>query len=161
MSGVRVERIPFDSCRWKGQSVFKIYVGNLNYGTTDDSLRELFAGYGEVVEVFIGTDRETGRSRGFGFVTMADKDAGNAAITGLNGKDLEGRPLVVNEAQPRAPRSGGGGGGGGGGGYSGGGGSRGGYGGGGGGGGGGGRGGDGGGGGGGGGGGRRDRDDKW
>jgi RNA recognition motif-containing protein len=97
--------------RWKGQSVFKIYVGNLNYRTTDDALREIFSAHGEVLDVFIGTDRETGRSRGFGFVTMADKDAGNAAITALNGKDFEGRPLVVNEAQPRAPRPGGGGGG--------------------------------------------------
>ncbi|MBL9120970.1 MAG: RNA-binding protein [Phycisphaerae bacterium] len=127
----------------KGDSVFKIYVGNLNYRTTDDALREAFAAYGEVLDVFVGTDRETGRSRGFGFVTMADKDAGNAAITALNGKELEGRPLVVNEAQPRAPRPagggfGGGGGGGGRGGYGGGGGGgRGGYGGGGGGGGGG------------------------
>ena len=83
-----------DSCRVKGQSVFKIYVGNLNYGTTDDSLRDLFTAHGEVVEVFIGTDRETGRSRGFGFVTMADKDAGNAAINALNGKDLEGLSLI-------------------------------------------------------------------
>ncbi len=112
--------------------MFKIYVGNLNYHTTDDALREMFAAYGGVLDVFIGTDRETGRSRGFGFVTMADKDAGNAAITGLNGKDLEGRPLVVNEAQARAPRPTGGGGGGGygggrGGSGSGGGGGRGGY----------------------------------
>ena len=111
----------------KGDSVFKIYVGNLNYRTTDDALREAFAAYGEVLDVFVGTDRETGRSCGFGFVTMADKDAGNAAITALNGKELEGRPLVVNEAQPRAPRpagggfGGGGGGGGGRGGYGGGG----------------------------------------
>ncbi len=96
--------------------MFKIYVGNLNYRTTDDALREAFAAYGEVLDVFVGTDRETGRSRGFGFVTMADKDAGNAAITALNGKELEGRPLVVNEAQPRAPRPAGGGFGGGGGG---------------------------------------------
>ena len=136
--------------------MFKIYVGNLNYRTTDDALREAFAAYGEVLDVFVGTDRETGRSRGFGFVTMADKDAGNTAITALNGKELEGRPLVVNEAQPRAPRPAGGGfsGGGGGGGRGGYGGGGGGYGGGGGGGGygGGGRGGYGGGGGGGGGG---------
>ena len=119
-----------DSWEWslagKGDSVFKIYVGNLNYRTTDDALREAFAAYGEVLDVFVGTDRETGRSRGFGFVTMADKDAGNTAITALNGKELEGRPLVVNEAQPRAPRPagggfGGGGGGGGRGGYGGGG----------------------------------------
>jgi RNA recognition motif-containing protein len=69
-----------------------------------------------VLDVFIGTDRETGRSRGFGFVTMGSKEAGQAAIENLNGKDFEGRALVVNEAQPRAPRPGGGFGGGGGGG---------------------------------------------
>ena len=117
--------------------MFKIFVGNLNYRTTPEGLREIFSAHGEVLDVFIGTDRETGRSRGFGFVTMGSKEAGAAAIEGLNGKDFEGRALVVNEAQPRAPRPGGGFGGGGGGG---GGGSRGGFGGGGGGGGGGGRG---------------------
>ena len=95
--------------------MFRIYVGNLSFRTTPDALRVHFAGHGEVLDVFIGTDRETGRSRGFGFVTMADKDAGNAAITALNGKDFEGRPIVVNEAQPRAERGPGGGGGGGGG----------------------------------------------
>ena len=102
--------------------MFKIFVGNLNYRTTPDGLREIFSAHGEVLDVFIGTDRETGRSRGFGFVTMGSKEAGAAAIEGLNGKDFEGRALVVNEAQPRAPRPGGGfgGGGGGGGGYGGG-----------------------------------------
>jgi RNA recognition motif-containing protein len=113
--------------------MFRIYVGNLSFRTTPDALREHFAAHGEVLDVFIGTDRETGRSRGFGFVTMADKDAGNNAIAALNGKDFEGRALVVNEAQPRAERPAGGGGGGfrggrgGGGGYGGGGGGRGGY----------------------------------
>jgi RNA recognition motif-containing protein len=106
--------------------MFRIYVGNLSFRTTPDALRAHFGTHGEVLDVFIGTDRETGRSRGFGFVTMADKDAGNAAITALNGKDFEGRALVVNEAQPRAERGPGGGGGGGRGGYGGGGG-RGGY----------------------------------
>lgn len=100
--------------------MFKIYVGNLNYKTNDATLRELFTVHGEVLDVFIGTDRETGRSRGFGFVTMGSKEAGAAAIAALNGKDFEGRPLVVNEAQPKAPRPGGGG-------FGGGGGSRGGY----------------------------------
>ena len=95
--------------------MFKIFVGNLNYRTTADGLREIFSAHGEVLDVFIGTDRETGRSRGFGFVTMGSKEAGAAAIEALNGKDFEGRPLVVNEAQPRAPRPGGFGGGGGGG----------------------------------------------
>ena len=96
--------------------MFKIFVGNLNYRTTPDALREVFAAHGEVLDVFIGTDRETGRSRGFGFVTMGSKESGQAAIEGLNGKDFEGRALVVNEAQPRAPRPAGGGFGGGGGG---------------------------------------------
>ena len=96
--------------------MFKIFVGNLNYRTTPDALREAFSAPGEVLDVFIGTDRETGRSRGFGFVTMGSKEAGAAAIENLNGKDFEGRALVVNEAQPRAPRPGGGFGGGGGGG---------------------------------------------
>jgi RNA recognition motif-containing protein len=110
--------------------MFKIFVGNLNYRTTPDTLREIFAAHGEVLDVFIGTDRETGRSRGFGFVTMGSKEAGAAAIENLNGKDFEGRALVVNEAQPRAPRpagggfGGGGGGGGGGRGFGGGGGGR-------------------------------------
>jgi RNA recognition motif-containing protein len=102
--------------------MFKLFVGNLNYRTTPDGLREIFAAHGEVLDVFIGTDRETGRSRGFGFVTMGSKEAGQAAIENLNGKDFEGRALVVNEAQPRAPRPAGGGfGGGGGGGFGGGG----------------------------------------
>ena len=92
--------------------MFRIYVGNLSFRTTPEALREYFAAHGEVLDVFIGTDRETGRSRGFGFVTMAEKDAGNNAITALNGKEFEGRALVVNEAQPRAERGPGGGGGG-------------------------------------------------
>ena len=91
--------------------MFKLFVGNLNYRTTPDGLREIFAAHGEVLDVFIGTDRETGRSRGFGFVTMGSKEAGQAAIENLNGKDFEGRALVVNEAQPRAERGPGGGGG--------------------------------------------------
>jgi RNA recognition motif-containing protein len=112
--------------------MFKIFVGNLNYRSTPEGLRELFSAHGEVLDVFIGTDRETGRSRGFGFVTMGSKEAGAAAIEALNGKDHEGRALVVNEAQPRAPRPGGGGGfggggGGGRGGFGGGGGGRGGF----------------------------------
>lgn len=96
----------------------KIYVGNLNYRTTEDALRELFAQHGEVQEAAIVTDRETGRPRGFGFVTMPDDSQGQAAIEALNGQEFEGRALTVNEARPKA--------GGGGGGYSGGGG-RGGY----------------------------------
>ncbi|MFO0963556.1 MAG: RNA-binding protein [Phycisphaerales bacterium] len=109
--------------------MYRIYVGNLSFRTTPEGLKAYFEQHGEVLDAFIGSDRETGRSRGFGFVTMASKEAGAAAIAALNGKDFEGRALVVNEAQPRpergagGPRGGGGGygGGGGGGGYGGGG----------------------------------------
>jgi RNA recognition motif-containing protein len=123
----------------------KIYVGNLPFTATEDQVRALFAAHGTVESVALPNDRETGRPRGFGFVEMSSADAARA-IQAVNGQDLGGRPLRVNEAQDK-PRTGGGGGGGGGsrggygggGGSSGGGGSRGGYGGGGGGGGGGGR----------------------
>jgi RNA recognition motif-containing protein len=100
----------------------KLYVGNLPFSTTQDSLEQLFSNYGEVQEVAIVTDRETGRSRGFAFVTMAD-DAARQAIEALHGSELDGRSLTVNEARPREdrPRGGGyGGGGGGGGGFRGG-----------------------------------------
>jgi RNA recognition motif-containing protein len=126
--------------------VTNIYVGNLSFSATEDDLRGAFEQYGEVSAVNIIMDRETGRSRGFAFVEMADGDGSKDAIENLDGKEIAGRNVTVNEARPRAPRTGGGGGGGGGG--------RGGYGGGGG----GGRGGYGGGGGGYGGGGGRDRD---
>ena len=89
----------------------KIYVGNMNFRTTEDSLHALFSNYGEVSEVAIINDRETGRPRGFAFVTMADDDAGKKAIEDLNGNEFEGRTLNVNEAQPKAPGGGGGGGG--------------------------------------------------
>jgi RNA recognition motif-containing protein len=124
----------------------KIYVGNLPWRATDAQLTQLFGTHGEVTDARIVTDRESGRSRGFGFVTMTSADEAQNAIRALNGHSLEGRSLVVNEA--REQQGGGGGfrrgGGGGGGGYGGGGGGGGGYGGGGGGGGGYGRGGDGG-----------------
>src|SRR3954451_2067341 len=113
-----------------------IYVGNLAFSTTSDDLLAAFGAYGTVTKAQIATDRETGRSRGFGFVEMAD--GGDAAIAALNGTQFQGRTLTVNEAKPREdrPRSGGGGGGGyggggggggGRGGYGGGGGGRGGY----------------------------------
>lgn len=87
-----------------------IYVGNLSFQATADDLRELFAPYGEVTRAQMVNDRETGRSRGFGFVEMS---AGGAeAIAALNGKQVEGRTLTVNEAKPREDRGGGGGGGG-------------------------------------------------
>ncbi len=95
-------------------AVVNIYVGNLPYGTTDQELQDLFSQYGQIAKVSIISDRETGRSRGFGFVEMADDAAGKTAIEALNGQDFGGRPLTVNEARPRAERSSGGGGGGGG-----------------------------------------------
>ncbi len=93
-----------------------IYVGNLSYDTTDDSLREAFSHFGAVDSARVITDRVSGRSRGFGFVEMPNDDEARAAIEGMNGADLEGRPLTVNEARPREPRRGGFSGGGGGGG---------------------------------------------
>ncbi len=97
----------------------KLYVGNLPYNTTDDDLRDAFAAHGSVSSARVIMDRETGRSRGFGFVEMADDTQGQAAISAMNGASLDGRTLTVNEARPRADRPGGGGGGGrgGGGGY--------------------------------------------
>jgi RNA recognition motif-containing protein len=86
-----------------------IYVGNMNYATTADTLRELFEAYGEVEEVSVITDRATGRPRGFAFVDMADAEAADAAIAALDGQTVDGRALRVNEAKPREPRSGGGG----------------------------------------------------
>ncbi len=79
----------------------QIYVGNLNYRMTEDSLRELFAKYGEVVSVKIVQDRYSGRSKGFGFVEMSDKDEGEKAIQGLNDSEVEGRNIRVNFARPR------------------------------------------------------------
>lgn len=101
-----------------------IYVGNLPFQATADDLREAFSQYGTVTRAQITTDRETGRSRGFGFVEMAD--GGDEAIAALNGTQFQGRELTVNEARPREdrPRPGGGGGGGGYGGGGGGGGGR-------------------------------------
>ena len=82
----------------------KLYVGNLNYRTEQESLRSLFTQFGEVVSATILTDRDTGRSRGFGFVEMADQDSANAAVQGLNGTEFEGRALKVNEARERSNR---------------------------------------------------------
>ncbi len=86
-----------------------IYVGNLPYSTTDAELMQLFSEHGQVSKASVVIDRETGRSRGFGFVEMTDSGQGNAAIQALNGFDLGGRKLVVNEAKPREARGGGGG----------------------------------------------------
>jgi len=81
-----------------------LYVGNLNYQTEQENLRSLFTQFGEVVSATILTDRDTGRSRGFGFVEMADEDSASAAIQGLNGTEFEGRSLKVNEARERSDR---------------------------------------------------------
>jgi RNA recognition motif-containing protein len=88
-----------------------IYVGNLPYNLTEDELHDAFAAHGTVTSSVIITDRDTGRSRGFGFVEMETDDEANAAIAALNGSDLGGRTLTVNEARPRQDRGGGGGGG--------------------------------------------------
>lgn len=84
-----------------------IYVGNLSYSTTDEDLMALFAQHGTVASARVAMDRETGRSRGFGFVTMPEANEAQAAIQATNGVDFQGRPLRVNESQPRAPRGGG------------------------------------------------------
>jgi RNA recognition motif-containing protein len=99
----------------------KLYVGNLAYSVRDESLQAAFGQFGTVTSAKVMMDRETGRSRGFGFVEMGE--GADEAIAAMNGAQFEGRTLTVNEAKPREPRSGGGGGGG----YGGGGGGRGGY----------------------------------
>jgi RNA recognition motif-containing protein len=92
----------------------RIYVGNLSFQTTEESLEAAFAAYGTVKSAAIIRDRHTGESRGFGFIEMDSGDEANAAITGLNGGQLDGRTITVNEARPRAGAGGGRGGGGGG-----------------------------------------------
>jgi len=89
-----------------------LYVGNLSFETTERDLQQAFEAYGAVSSASVITDRETGRSRGFGFVEMPTEGEARAAIEGLNDKDLNGRSLKVNEARPRASGGGGGGGGG-------------------------------------------------
>jgi RNA recognition motif-containing protein len=101
----------------------RLFVGGLSWGTNDDGLRRAFAGFGEITDAKVITDRDTGRSRGFGFVTFADANSANSAIQGMDGKELDGRTIKVNVAQERTGGGGGGGGGrgfGGGGGYGGG-----------------------------------------
>ena len=93
----------------------KLYVGNLTYGVTDSTLEQMFAAYGTVQSAQVIMDRDAGRSKGFGFVEMKSDQEAQAAMTGLNGKEVEGRALTVNEARPkteggRGGRSGGGGG---------------------------------------------------
>lgn len=99
----------------------KLYVGNLSYSVSSSDLEALFSPHGTVQSAQVISDRDTGRSKGFGFVEMGSDDEAKAAITALNGQQHEGRALTVNEAKPKENRSGGGGGGGGRGGYGGGG----------------------------------------
>src|SRR5437868_9625423 len=101
----------------------KLFVGNLSFDTTENDLQDAFAAHGSVSDVNLITDRMSGRSRGFAFVTMGSPEEAQKAIEALNGQSLQGRAISVNEARPREERSGGGGGGGGGG-YGGGGGRR-------------------------------------
>ncbi len=82
----------------------RMYVGNLPFKATQEEITDLFAAHGEVQEVFLATDRETGRPRGFGFVTMGTKEEMEAAVKALDGHQMEGRPLKVNEARPREER---------------------------------------------------------
>jgi RNA recognition motif-containing protein len=79
----------------------KLYVGNLSYNTTEEQLRELFTPFGEPESARIITDRDSGRSKGFGFVEFADSSQANAAMSAMNGKEIDGRALTVNEARPR------------------------------------------------------------
>lgn len=88
----------------------KLYVGNLSYNTTDATLNELFAPFGQVESARVITDRDSGTSKGFGFVEMSNSDA-NKAMGALNGREIDGRAIRVNEAKPQENRSGGGGGG--------------------------------------------------
>ncbi len=85
----------------------KIFVGNFSFHTTEADLRQWFSAHGSVESATVVTDRDTGRSRGFGFVEMPNNGEADAAIVALNGSDVGGRPLTVNEARPRAERSGG------------------------------------------------------
>lgn len=87
----------------------KLYVGNLSFQTSSEDLQELFGQVGTVTSASVVEDRETGRSRGFGFVEMSSKEEGEAAISQFNGKEFSGRSLTVNEARPREDRGGGGG----------------------------------------------------
>ena len=91
----------------------KLFVGGLSWGTNDQTLSSAFDAYGEVTDAKVITDRETGRSRGFGFVTFADANDARAAMQAMDGANLDGRTIRVNEANERPPRRGGGGGGGG------------------------------------------------
>jgi cold-inducible RNA-binding protein len=90
----------------------KLFVGGLSWDTADDGLRQAFEQFGEIVEAKVITDRESGRSRGFGFVTFTTDESAASAISAMNGAQLDGRAIKVNEAEDKGPRGGGGGGGG-------------------------------------------------
>ena len=108
------------SAQLESEEVMKnIYVGNLSYSATEDQVRSMFEAYGPVDRVSIVTDRDTGQPRGFAFVEMSDDDAATKAMDALNGMNMDGRNLTVNEARPKADRPRGGGGGGGRGGFGG------------------------------------------
>lgn len=92
----------------EGTALKRIYVGNLSFNTTKEGLEAAFSEFGQVTNVAIITDRDTGRSRGFAFVEMSDDKAAGDAISALNGKEVDGRTLTVNEARPREDRPGGG-----------------------------------------------------
>jgi cold-inducible RNA-binding protein len=119
MQAPRFEKRRFEAASyWKKTQAMgtRLYVGNLSFGSTADSVRSEFARCGEVTDVHLVTDRMTGQSRGFAFVTMSTQKEADAAIQAMNGQSLDGRSLRVNEAEERPARAGGGGGGGGGGG---------------------------------------------
>ncbi len=82
----------------------KLFVGNLPYSVTQEQLKDMFTSYGEITEALVVMDRLTGRSKGFGFITFADENAAKTAIEGMNGKDVEGKALTVNEARPMSDR---------------------------------------------------------
>lgn len=123
----RRQRAVVSKCQCNGDLALgkKLYVGNLSYSVSSSDLEEMFSSYGTVQSAQVISDRESGRSKGFGFVEMGSDDEAQAAIRAMNGQENDGRPLTVNEARPREDRGGGGrggrgGGGGGGGGYGGG-----------------------------------------
>ena len=105
---VRETELALPTAQCRGRSVKNIFVGNLSFNTNEDELRQIFEGYGQVDRVSILTDRDTGRSRGFGFVEMTSDEDGEKAIAALNGSQFGGRTINVNEARPKSDRGGGG-----------------------------------------------------
>lgn len=96
-----------DATYERGKKMKKLFVGNMNFQTTESDLRSLFEPFGNIGEIHIATDRDTGRSRGFAFVEMTEDEAAEKAIAALNGKDVNGRALNVNEARPKTQSGGG------------------------------------------------------